>query len=140
MAVHQISSFVLPWMGGPSLSFAGPHAELPDAVEHDRLDEHEDGHGGDDQHVPQAVDLLGLARRLDGEPVDQQAEGDAQDGHDHADRQHLAQLGAALARPLGLLRRHQFLSSEPMGRASYGTRATDGMPGAEWAPDRYPEG
>ena len=37
------------------------HAVLPDGEEDDRLDEHEDRDGGDQQDVPQRVDVLGLA-------------------------------------------------------------------------------
>ena len=129
----MISRRVLPWIGGPSLSSSpGLHAELPDAVEHDRLDEHEHGHGRDDQDVPQRVDLLGLARRRDGEPVDQQPERDAEDGRDHADRHHLAAPGRG-ARETPAVASAAISSSpqNPSAAASYGRGATDGTPGAD---------
>ena len=63
IAVQMISSRVLPWIGGPSSSSSpGPHAPLVDGVEHDRLDEHEDRDGRDDQDVPEGVDRPRLRR------------------------------------------------------------------------------
>ena len=74
IAVQTISSVVLPWIGGPSLSSSpGRMRKLHDAVEDDHLDQHEDRHRGDQQDVPQRVDLLRLRGGLEREPVDRTA-------------------------------------------------------------------
>jgi hypothetical protein len=65
---------------------ARDHVEAPDGVQDDRRDQHEDRHGDDHEHVPDRVDRAGLVRGGDGEPVDQEAEGDPQERRDDADR------------------------------------------------------
>src|SRR3712207_7770322 len=71
----------------PPRSTLFPYTTLFRSVDDDRLDQDEDRHGGDEQHVPQRVDVLRLARGLDGEPVDQQPGRDADGGRDRADGQ-----------------------------------------------------
>ena len=77
---------------GPVLELlSGLHPELPDRIQDDRLDEHEDRHRRDQQDVVERVDAACLLRSVGREPRDDQRDRD-QDrcGHD-PDHQHLQQ-------------------------------------------------
>ena len=66
-AVQTTSSRVLPWIGGPSFSSSpGPHPELPDREQDDGLDQHEDRHRGDQQHVVERPDVAAWIEALAG--------------------------------------------------------------------------
>ena len=110
------SSRVLPWIGGPSMfSWPGRMRNSRSREEHDDGDEHEDRHRGDDQDVPERVDVLGLGGALDREPVDQQPGDDAQ----RRTRSTPTQQGHSG-------RWSSAASPRSMRRASYGFAATDG--------------
>ena len=79
---------------------ARAHPELEHREQDDHRDPDEHGDREDDQDVPQRVDLLRLFGGRDGEPVDQQAGGDAERGGDDADADHLLPVGASM-RTLG---------------------------------------
>ena len=63
IAVQMTSSRVLPWIGGPS-RFSSPGRIRNSQTENrtTTVDEHEDRHRGDDQDVPERVDLVRLRR------------------------------------------------------------------------------
>ena len=65
------------------------HPEFPDGEQHDRLHEHEDRHGGDQQHVVERPDVARLDRALGREPRDDQRKRDADRRGDHTDDDHL---------------------------------------------------
>src|SRR3954471_14548792 len=95
---------------------ARPHAEVEDREADHRRHQHEHRHRRDEQDVPQRVDLVRLRGRGGREPVDRQAERDAQDRRDDADDGHLrrgppgrAALGRDL-RDLGFLLARVLLS------------------------------
>ncbi len=98
---------------------AGAHPELPDREQDDGLDEHEDRHRGDQQHVVERVDVARLLGGVGREPGNHQRDRDADRGGDHADHQHLRQTGA-YATLVSVALGHQ------SGPASYVFCATNG--------------
>ena len=130
IAVQMTSRRVLPWIGGPSMcSSPGPHPEVQDREADHRRHEHEDRDRGDDQDVPERVDLVGLRRGGGREPVDQQPERDAEHRRDHADDDHLPPIAGAGARRDGVAAPPRALL-RAMGAGSYGSGGTDAQAGS----------
>ncbi len=75
--------------GAVLLLLPGAHPELPHRVDDDGLDQHEDRHRRDQQHVVERVDVLGLLGGVGREPRDQQANRDQDRASDHAHNGHL---------------------------------------------------
>ena len=88
----MISSIVLPWIGGPSLcSSPGRIRNFHTEYSTTTSTSTKTGTEAISEDVVEVVDLLRLRGRLDGEPVDRQRDGDADDRRDRADDQHLRQ-------------------------------------------------
>ena len=132
IAVQMISSLVLPWIGGPSLSSS------PGLMRNFRR-----SRGRSSRRArrpaprrsagrPTACRSSWPGRTPRGEPVDQQRERDAEDRRDGADQEHLCGLWDRLScEGLRLLGAHRL--SSPMDAASYGRAATDGPRSARQA-------
>src|SRR5450755_3513498 len=116
---HYLQARVAVDRGSVLQLLAGLHAEVPDRVQDDRHDHHEDRHRRDQQHVVQGPDVPGLNRGLAREPWDDQRDRDSDRRGDHPNDQHLHQRALTHGAVLDL--------RASLRRASYGFWATNGV-------------